>query len=360
MTPRPLAGLEVEAADPVAAWFLRCLGARVTSGPSSGGSVPTGHEDLPRGTLAYATGLATAAAALTGRGFDVPPLIVPEGMPRSREPLAVPGGFVSADLTDDDRESFERLRALHPDADARALAVLAQEWRLPVVDYRPRAPSSSRVAIADGCGWSEEPSPGGAVRRDPLALDGVVVCDMTSMWAGPLCTFLLAQAGAEVWKVEPSCRPDSPLFAGLNVDKHRVDLDAREPRQRRELLDLIARADLLVDSFSPRVMPNLGLTRAEVGRPALLTMSIPAFPRGWPEREWVAYGTGVHAMLGLGEAAPGVYRQPCVSYPDPLAGLAAFAVVCAMLAGRAGGWRQTSHVEVSLASATAPLLRCAG
>ena len=81
---------------------------------------------------------------------------------------------------------------------------------------------------------------------------------------------------------------------------------------------------------------------------------MPAFPDG-PRRSWVAYGTGIHAVSGLGELAGGGFAAPCVAYPDPVAGFTgALAAVAAVVAAERG--RRFISAEVSLFAATAPLL----
>ena len=84
---------------------------------------------------------------------------------------------------------------------------------------------------------------------------------------------------------------------------------------------------------------------------------MPAFPPG-PLRQWVAYGTGVHALAGLGQQPDGdgtVYRQPAVTYPDPLAGLQGAVVALRALSGGPGG-TGAAHREVSLAGSLEDLL----
>jgi crotonobetainyl-CoA:carnitine CoA-transferase CaiB-like acyl-CoA transferase len=196
----------------------------------------------------------------------------------------------------------------------------------------------------------------------------VTVVDLTIMWAGPLATWLLASLGAEVVKVEPGCRPDglrgSPAwFATLDRGKGGVDLDLRHARDRRRFFELVARADLVVDNFSPRVAPNLGIDPAALRtvNPDLATLSMPAFPAGRPERDWVAYGTGAHAISGLGDAGTDGFFAPAVTYPDPIAGFTAFAVAAALLVRRQLGAEPTdeapAEAEVSLSAALEPLRR---
>jgi len=125
------------------------------------------------------------------------------------------------------------------------------------------------------------------------ALSGVKVVDLSWHIAGPYCTKLLADYGAEVIKVE---RPDvgdparrmgpffhddphpekSGLFLHLNTSKKGITLNLKTSTGRKILKDLVKDADLLVESFRPRVMTGLGLdykTLEEVN-PRLLMASI--------------------------------------------------------------------------------------
>jgi crotonobetainyl-CoA:carnitine CoA-transferase CaiB-like acyl-CoA transferase len=198
------------------------------------------------------------------------------------------------------------------------------------------------------------------------------------MWAGPLATWLLGRLGATVHKIEPAVRvdglraldgrgiypggrhtkpgEDSALFNALNGDKRRVGLDLRDPADHERFLTLARASDVVIDSFSPRVMPNFGLGPDVLGqgRSAPLLVSMPAFPPG-ALRNWVAYGTGVHALSGLGQVGPGRFSEPAVTYPDVVAGFtAAFGVVAAVV-GRDRG-RSPGRLEVPLLDATLPLL----
>ena len=175
------------------------------------------------------------------------------------------------------------------------------------------------------------------------------------MWAGPLCTELLGRAGGDVQKVTSAVRPDglagSPMHAELNEHKTVVDLDLRCAAGRKALDTLLASADLMVTSLSPRALSNLELLPEQLcaKHPQLRTLAITAFEPDSPERDWVAYGTGVHAASGLGWRHDEL-RTPAYSYPDPLAGLLAARVTVAQLADVA-----PRHARVSLAGAVAPL-----
>ncbi len=311
---------------------------------------------IPAGTAALALRLAEDAAAaatrLTGRTHVVDhpavlahlllPLIVGDD-PVSAAPRAAPaGGWVHADVLPDDEALLEVLT--DSASDAEALAAAAQECRLPVTPYR-----------AADAAWSDERDTEPPVRRRQPSQ--VSVLDLTAMWAGPFATGQLAAWGADVVTVEPAMRRDglrgSPAqFEVLDRGKRRVAWDLRSATDRRAFEAAVARADVLVESFSDRVMGNLGYPADELWRlqPELLVVSIRAFPASSPERGWVAFGRGVHAASGLGLVA-GVPHAPSLAYPDPLAGLVALAAVLEGV-GQAAPARR----EVSLGGAVAPLL----
>jgi len=321
--------------------------------------------------------------------------------PRPPRPRPAPGGgWLNVEVgAPGDADAFDRLMGAAVGADAGALATEAQAWRLAVCEYRagrrPPPWRSGRRAPPSRAEHHRSSSPvearsvpsrdghRAAVDESPLA--GLRVCDLTAMWAGPLATWLLAQLGADVVKVEPTFRPDgtravtgpgvwpggrrrgpagcdSALFNALGSNKRTVAIDA--PPDGADLLRVATSADLLIDSFSPRVMPQLGLDDSALGQqaPSLISLSIPAFPEG-PLRPWVAYGTGVHALSGLGwsgtEAEEEPFAAPGVSYPDPLAGLEAAVTALAGVAARRAGWAP-SHLEVSLATTVEPLLEGVG
>ena len=107
-----------------------------------------------------------------------------------------------------------------------------------------------------------------AVPGPPTAvgpLSSVVVIDLSSLWAGPLCGSLLAAAGATVIKVESVTRPDgarfgpAPFFDLLNVHKQGVDLDLRTNDGVDVLRTLLSRADVVIEASRPRALQHLGI-----------------------------------------------------------------------------------------------------
>jgi crotonobetainyl-CoA:carnitine CoA-transferase CaiB-like acyl-CoA transferase len=108
------------------------------------------------------------------------------------------------------------------------------------------------------------------------ALDGVRVIDFTQMLAGPFCTQLLADQGAEVIKVEPvqgeesrgagPFRPEDELrafggyFASVNRNKRSIGLNLKDPSARDIALKLVDSADVVVENYRAGVMDRLGLS----------------------------------------------------------------------------------------------------
>lgn len=281
------------------------------------------------------------------------------------------GGWLCVDLGPDDGPTFERFCAVIDERcaagdvppDAEAFAEEAQRWRLPVTPFRGPRPVALRRAVTCDAATAEaataeaatgEAATRGAARRwggdGPGPLHGVRVVDLTAMWAGPLATWLLAQVGAEVVKVEAARRPDGlrrgarparagagpgALFVALDHGKHHRALDLDEPADRAAFLDLVAGADVVIDNLSRRVRPNLGIDPESLRahNPHLLDVSIHAYPAGRREADWVAYGGGVHATGGLAAGPDGRFAPAVLPYPDPLTGLEAFATVLAALRG---------------------------
>ena len=149
------------------------------------------------------------------------------------------------------------------------------------------------------------------------ALEGVKVLDLTHHIAGPWCTKLLADYGADVLKVErpegdptrrmpPFFHDDvdvekSLLFHYLNTNKRGVTLNLKDRRGVRMLKELAADADILVENFSPRVMPSLGLDFPVMSEtnPALVMVSISNFGQTGPYRDYRATDIVEYALGGL-------------------------------------------------------------
>ena len=148
-------------------------------------------------------------------------------------------------------------------------------------------------------------------------MHGVKVLDLTHHIAGPYCTKLLADFGADVIKVErPSGDParhmppffhdqaeseKSLLFLYLNTNKRGVTLNLKAKHGLQVLKELVCDCDILVEKFSPRVMPSLGLDFNTLHQlnPALILVSISNFGQTGPYRDYKATDIVEYALGGL-------------------------------------------------------------
>ena len=226
---------------------------------------------------------------------------------------------------------------------------------------RPPGPSPA-PAVGEQSGQVEprtRPAPSGAAGGMPMA--GLKVLDLTSWWAGPASTGLLAQLGADVVHVESVQRIDgmrpaaagyffskdrwwewSNFFLSINVDKRGITLNLADPRGLDLAKRLIAWADVVVENYTPRVMEGFGLTWEDVRaiNPRVVYARLPAYGLDGPWRDRVGFAQTMEAMSGLAaitgyaDGPPVLPRGPC----DPNGAMhAAFAIQAAMMARDATG-----------------------
>ena len=187
-------------------------------------------------------------------------------------------------------------------------------------------------------------------RVEPRRPNGLLVADMSSLWAGPLCAHLVARAGAVVVKVESPARPDGTrrgepaFFNWLNFGKlcYAVDFDT-SPDALRELL---AVADVVIEGSRPAALQRRQLGADDVpARPGRVWLSITGHG-GEPDR--TAFGDDAAVAGGLVGAGPGgpVFYGDAIA--DPLSGLEAALAVTQSLR-RGGG----EVIEVSMAAVAA-------
>ena len=160
------------------------------------------------------------------------------------------------------------------------------------------------------------------------ALQGVRVLDLTQHVAGPYCTKLLADFGADVIKVErpqgdparslPPFANDEPhperslLFAYLNTNKKSITLDLKTATGKSLLHRLLADTDIVVENFTPRVMPSLGLDYDSLSaiNPSLVMVSISNFGQTGPYRDYKAADIVHYALGGLMYIFGSADREP--------------------------------------------------
>lgn len=157
-------------------------------------------------------------------------------------------------------------------------------------------------------------------------LSGVKVLDFSTLLPGPMATLFLAEAGAEVIKVErpgtgedmrhyePFWGRESINFAMLNRGKKSITVDLKDPAGREGLLPLIESADILVEQFRPGVMQRLQLDYASLSQinPALIYCSISGFGQSGPKRDRAGHDINYIGDAGLLSLSLGTTETPVI------------------------------------------------
>ncbi len=164
----------------------------------------------------------------------------------------------------------------------------------------------------------------GEVKSQPLA--GVRVLDFSTLLPGPLATLILAEAGAEVIKVErpgrgdemrsyePKFGTDSVNFAMLNRGKKSLAIDLKDVAAREALLPLLREADVVVEQFRPGVMDRLGLGYDALSaiNPRVIYCAITGYGQTGPRAEVAAHDINYVAESGMLSLAAGEDGAPIV------------------------------------------------
>jgi crotonobetainyl-CoA:carnitine CoA-transferase CaiB-like acyl-CoA transferase len=193
-----------------------------------------------------------------------------------------------------------------------------------------------------------------------VQLSGIRVVDLTRILAGPFCTMMLADVGAEVVKVEPPGAGDplrgqgairdglSWYFAGFNRNKKSVTLNLRDEAGRAALARLIETSDVLVENFRPGVLAAIGFDAARLKelRSDLVVCNLSGFGDSGPYRDRPSFDFIAQAMSGFmavtgeaaGENGKGAPLRAGPPIADLVAGLYGAIGVCAALVrrGRSG------------------------
>ena len=197
-------------------------------------------------------------------------------------------------------------------------------------------------------------TPPGEARRGALppgALDGVRVLDLTRALAGPYCTLMLGDHGAEIVKVEmpgtgdetrewmpPAMGGVSAYYLSINRNKKSVTLDLKHREGKQVLERLIERSDVVVENFSPGTLARLGFPddRIRAINPRAIVCHISGFGQDGPGRAWPAYDLIVQGMGGVMSLTGEIGSDPVmvgVPQADMVAGMfGAFAIVAALFA----------------------------
>jgi crotonobetainyl-CoA:carnitine CoA-transferase CaiB-like acyl-CoA transferase len=203
-------------------------------------------------------------------------------------------------------------------------------------------------------------------------LKGIRVLDLTRAAAGPFCTMILGDFGADVAKVEPTPRGDllrafgpfhegeGTYFLSINRNKRSLAVDFRTPKGRALLQKLARQADVLVENFKPGIADEMGLGYDVLRRdnPKLVYASISGFGAsgpygGWPGVDQIAQGmSGLMSITGTEESGPLRVGTPI---GDLTAGMwSALGILAAVIQQRASGLGQ--RVDTSLIGALIGLL----
>ncbi len=190
----------------------------------------------------------------------------------------------------------------------------------------------------------------------PGALDGIRVLDLTRALAGPYCTLMLGDHGADVIKVEmpgtgdetrewapPSIKGISAYYLAINRNKRSVTIDLKNADGKRVLERLIERCDVVVENFSPGTLARLGFPdeRLRAINSRAVVCHISGFGQDGPGRAWPAYDLIVQGMGGIMSLTGEPGGDPVmvgVPQADMVAGMfAAFAIAAALRARERSG-----------------------
>ena len=202
-------------------------------------------------------------------------------------------------------------------------------------------------------------------------LTGLKVVDLTHVMAGPTCTLMLADMGADVIKVEktpngddtritipPKIGDEAAAFLMMNRNKRGIVLDLKTEGGKQVLRRLIGSADVLVENFGPGVMERLGFGYEDLRKdhPALIYCSLSGFGRTGPYKHRRGFDLVAQAMSGImsftGERPDGPPVKCGVPLSDITAGLLAAMGILAAYSHRLktgqGQWVETSLFEAAL------------
>jgi len=210
----------------------------------------------------------------------------------------------------------------------------------------------------------------------PGPLHGTRVVDLTRALAGPYCTLILGDMGADVIKIElpgtgdetrqwgpPFVEGESSYFMSVNRNKRSVVLDLKSTGGQEALRRLTASADVLVENFRPGTMDRLGLSYAQARElnPSLIFCSVSGFGQDGPRAKQPAYDAilqGMGGIQGLSGEADGGPTRVGVPIADISAGMfGAYAVAAALYwrerdPERRGQWIDTSMLGGQVALLT--------
>jgi crotonobetainyl-CoA:carnitine CoA-transferase CaiB-like acyl-CoA transferase len=210
-------------------------------------------------------------------------------------------------------------------------------------------------------------------------LEGIRVIDLSQVYAGPTCARVMAELGADVIKVEAVQRLDvtrhliltdndhggqpwnrACYFAARNAGKRGITLNLASERGVELLKGLLQQSDVLVESFTPRVMKAFGLTYEAVRqvKPDIIMISMSGYGQTGPQADYSAYGMGLEPASGISRLTGyrgGPPLRSGISFTDPIAGMLAAGAVLAALRYRARTGKG-QFIDLSQQEAAIPLI----
>jgi crotonobetainyl-CoA:carnitine CoA-transferase CaiB-like acyl-CoA transferase len=192
-------------------------------------------------------------------------------------------------------------------------------------------------------------------------LDGVRILDLSHMLAGPYCTLMLADLGAEVIKIETPGEGDrirrmgiykiggqSAYFLSINRNKKSVTLNLKSDRGKEIFYELVKKSDVVLDNLRPSTLEKLGATHEEVKKhnPKIISCSITAFGPEGPYADRPAFDLTLQAISGA-MSYTGEPGRPPVRMGLPMGDLAGAMILCNLLSvvqkGKDGRRLPTGH-----------------
>ena len=200
------------------------------------------------------------------------------------------------------------------------------------------------------------------------ALQDIQVLDLTRALAGPFCTLMLGDYGADVIKIEipetgddtrhwgpPFIGDESAYFLSINRNKRSLTLNFKEQEAIKIFLKLVEKADVVVENFTPGVMKRFGLDYEAVKaiNPSIIYCSISGFGQDGPYQNRPAYDQimqGVSGLMSITGEPDGEPQKVGIAVSDIGAGMwAAFAVMTALHHRSNSGDGQ--HIDISMLDA---------
>ena len=202
------------------------------------------------------------------------------------------------------------------------------------------------------------------------ALEGIRVLDLTRALAGPFCTLMLGDHGADVIKIEipgsgddtrawgpPFIGEESAYFLSINRNKRSLTLNFKEEKAKEIFRDLAKDADVVVENFTPGVMERFGLDYDQINaiNPGIVYCSISGFGQTGPYRNRPAYDQimqGISGLMSITGEPDGEPQKVGIAVADIGAGMwAAFAVMAAIHNRSNEGEGQGQYIDISMMDA---------